>query len=344
MVVFGELIFDRILPNCHLEILFTDFITQVPSDLLPPIFPPGDDEEVGHHSDLYHKLLASTARSAALANRLAEMHRTNGSDDNDDEEDDYEPQTEEDSAVQGATSPDIVSEIASEDNVEPNDEDVEEEEDDYDDHDDDSEELEDLGLSPEAIEEALKASGRQFDDSNTDDEDDEDTTSLSVITDSEDSEAANELARFQAPSPPRIPDPPPPPSFSLIPPPATVTVRPTFNYANIDSADSSDEDNNDDDHEEASENATAVTRFLIKHFPKQLAKLRHEKSELEDKIRDLDSVISNQNVAMSEMERRIEVYKNEAETARKWSANLANLHHIKVNSNARIDCRYESIT
>ena len=344
VVVFGELIFDHEIIFFWKCFFFSDFITQVPSDLLPPIFPPGEDEEVAHHSDLYHKLLASTARSAALANRLAEMHRTNGSDDNDDEEDDYEPQTEEDSAVQGATSPDIVSEIASEDNVEPNDEDVEEEEDDYDDHDDDSEELEDLGLTPEAIEEALKASGRQFDDSNTDDEDDDDTTSLSVITDSEDSEAANELARFQAPSPPRIPDPPPPPSFSLIPPPATVTVRPTFNYANIDSADSSDEDNNDDDHEEASENATAVTRFLIKHFPKQLAKLRHEKSELEDKIRDLDSVISNQNVAMSEMERRIEVYKIEAETARKWSANLANLHHIKVNSNARIDCRYESIT
>ena len=65
------------------------------------------------------------------------------------------------------------------------------------DDDDSEEELEDLGLSPEAIEEALKASGRQFDDNNTDDEDDEDTTSLSAIDDSEDSEAANELARFQ---------------------------------------------------------------------------------------------------------------------------------------------------
>ena len=65
------------------------------------------------------------------------------------------------------------------------------------DDDDSEEELEDLGLSPEAIEEALKASGRQFDDNNTDDEDDEDTTSLSAIYDSEDSEAANELARFQ---------------------------------------------------------------------------------------------------------------------------------------------------
>ena len=40
--------------------------------------------------------------------------------------------------------------------------------------------------------------------------------------------------------------------------------------------------------------------------------------------------MNQQNVAMTEMERRIEVYKKEAETARKWSASLANLHHIKV--------------
>ena len=46
--------------------------------------------------------------------------------------------------------------------------------------------------------------------------------------------------------------------------------------------------------EEAAENATTVTRFLIKHLPKQLSQLRHDKSELEDKIRDLDTLISNQ--------------------------------------------------
>lgn len=66
-------------------------------------------------------------------------------------------------------------------------------------------------------------------------------------------------------------------------------------------------------------------------MPKQLSKLRHDKSELEEKIRDLETLISNQNVAMTEMERRIDVYKKEAETARKWSASLANLHHVKVN-------------
>ena len=77
--------------------------------------------------------------------------------------------------------------------VDPMEEELEVDEDDFDD--DISEELEDLGLTPEAIEEALRSSGRRLDD--TDDEDDEDTTSLSQIDDSEDSEAANELARFQ---------------------------------------------------------------------------------------------------------------------------------------------------
>ena len=119
----------------------------------------------------------------------------------------------------------------------------------------------------------------------------------------------------------------------MIPPPATVTVRPTFNYANLDSADNSDDEENDIDNEEASENATAVTRFLIKHLPKQLAKLRNDKAEMEEKLRDLETVISNQNLSMSEMERRIDVYKKEAETSRKWSFSLANLHQIKASSN-----------
>ena len=119
----------------------------------------------------------------------------------------------------------------------------------------------------------------------------------------------------------------------MIPPPATVTVRPTFNYANLDSADNSEDEDNDIDNEEASENATAVTRFLIKHLPKQLAKLRNDKAEMEEKLRDLETVISNQNLSMSEMERRIDVYKKEAETSRKWSFSLANLHQIKASSN-----------
>jgi len=55
--------------------------------------------------------------------------------------------------------------------------------------------------------------------------------------------------------------------------------------------------------------------------------------EMEEKLRDLETVISNQNLSMSEMERRIDVYKKEAETSRKWSFSLANLHQIKASSN-----------
>ena len=315
-----------------------DFIAQVPPDLFPPLLPKDDLDEAaameamdsssssskddGKYCDLYQNLIASSARSAALANRLAEMHRTNGeaAEAEASEDEDYEPQTEEDSIIQGATSPEIVSEIASEveDPIY-----LEEEEED--------EELEDLGLSPEAIEAAL-AKSRLNDDSET--EEDEDEASVSLY-ESEDSEAASELAIFQATPGLEIPAPPPlpPATFSLIPPPATVTVRPTYNYANIDSdGDSEDEAEDNHDSEEASENATAVTRFLIKSLPKQLSTLRQDKIELEEKIRDLETLISNQNVAMNEMERRIDVYKKEAETARKWSASLANLHHIKVNT------------
>ena len=77
------------------------------------------------------------------------------------------------------------------------------------------------------------------------------------------------------------------------------------------------------DDDEDSENATAVTRFLIKRLPKQLSKLRNDKAELEDRIQDLEATISNQSQALLEMERRVDVYKKEAETARKWTASLS---------------------
>lgn len=199
-----------------------DFFAQVPAELFPPLLQSkGDDEE--NYSDLYQKLMASTARSAALANRLAEMHRS-GSEEEEDE--DYEPKTEDDSIIQGATSPDIVSDIASEE-VLVNNNDENEEEEDYDSS--SSEELEDLGLSQDAIDEALKGH-RNFEES---DEDEDDTTSMSLVEESDqDSDAATELAQFQSTPGLQIPEPPPQPSFSLVPPPARVTVRPTYNYAN----------------------------------------------------------------------------------------------------------------
>ena len=298
-----------------------DFIAQVPPSLFPPLLPKDDYYSIeaeaaaseaegrsiqdGKYCDLYQNLIASSARSAALANRLAEMHRTNGSEAveaaESASEDDYEPQTEEDSIIQGATSPEIISEIGEvEDPI------YLEEASEASEAESEDEELEDLGLSPEAIEQALEG---RLDDSETEDEDEE--ASVSLQEESEDSEAASELAIFQATPGLSIPEAPPlpMPPFSLIPPPATVTVRPTYNYANLDSEDDSSEDEaaeaTEAAAEEASENATSVTRFLIKHLPKQLSTLRQDKIELEEKIRDLETLISNQNVAMNEMERRI---------------------------------------
>ena len=115
--------------NMSILIPTLDFMAQVPPDLFPPLLPKDDNSELEFksenefeteekYSDLYQKLMASTARSTALANRLAEMHQNRTSLEGDEvgngngEESDYDPRTEEDSIV--ANSPDIISEIASE--------------------------------------------------------------------------------------------------------------------------------------------------------------------------------------------------------------------------------------
>ena len=96
-------------------------------------------------------------------------------------------------------------------------------------------------------------------------------------------------------------------------------------FSSLDDSSSSDDDDDTagEEADEEGENATAVTRFLIKRLPKQLSKLRNDKAELEERILDLEQTISNQNQAMLEMERRVDVYKKEAETARKWNASLS---------------------
>ena len=62
----------------------------------------------------------------------------------------------------------------------------------------------------------------------------------------------------------------------------------------------------------APDSSTAVTRYLIKHLPKQLTALRNQKHELEDKIHDLEQVVSEQRTQMAEYERRAEVEKSRA--------------------------------
>ena len=60
----------------------------------------------------------------------------------------------------------------------------------------------------------------------------------------------------------------------------------------------------------APDTSTAVTRYLIKHLPKQLTQLRNQKHELEDKIHDLEQVVSEQRSQMAEYERRAELEKS----------------------------------
>ena len=60
--------------------------------------------------------------------------------------------------------------------------------------------MEDLGLSPEAIEQALAASGRNFDDSDSETDENASTSLLEESQESgveSDSDAASELAIFQ---------------------------------------------------------------------------------------------------------------------------------------------------
>jgi len=103
-----------------------------------------------------------------------------------------------------------------------------------------------------------------------------------------------------------IPPPPPQPSYSLKPPTSNITVRPTYDQVY-------DEDVDDQKEHETRESSMSVAKFLIKHLPKQLSKLRNEKSELEDKIHDLESTVSDQRGKMAEHERRVEAEKNKSQ-------------------------------
>ena len=107
----------------------------------------------------------------------------------------------------------------------------------------------------------------------------------------------------------QIPLAPPQPTYSLLPTSVGITVRPNFNQ-NID-YDSEDENNDEIEASEqaqsSSDSSTAVTRFLIKHLPKQLTQLRNEKHKLEDKIHDFEQIVSEQRMQMAEHERRVEL-------------------------------------
>ena len=73
-----------------------------------------------NYQELYQKLVASTARSAALANQLAEMHhkfKTSGGlqdGDDDDDDDEVEPKTDDESIVNNEEESEVlISEVDS---------------------------------------------------------------------------------------------------------------------------------------------------------------------------------------------------------------------------------------
>ena len=72
-----------------------------------------------NYQELYQKLVASTARSAALANQLAEMHhkfKTSGGlqDGDDDDDDEVEPKTDDESIVNNEEESEVlISEVDS---------------------------------------------------------------------------------------------------------------------------------------------------------------------------------------------------------------------------------------
>ena len=82
------------------------------------------------------------------------------------------------------------------------------------------------------------------------------------------------------------------------------------------------------------DSSTSVTRYLIKHLPKQLTQLRNQKHELEDKITDLEQVISEQRTQNAEYERRAEV---ERSRARRLEDRLREIEEKVTASEARIE-------
>ena len=295
------------------------YMAHVPTTLLPPLFDPEgyvkaafesapprmpdrerlDDnvlEEVDDNvRDLITRLRSSTARGAFLASRLSDIHRRIATGD---------------SLTEHNQWFDEASEDEEEEEEEDQDTDLDEPRDMAD------EEIADPVVEPEEEKVVEPAESRA-------------STSLSSTTLS-DMSSSGGVALTGGDG---IPTPPPMPTFSLMPPSAGITVRPTFQQSDDDDDDDvvgdDDEDAGSSDGEgehrrrrrggrprrrdsQSPESSTAMTRFLIKHLPQQLARLRNEKAEQEDKIRELESLVSQQRYSLAEQERRADKEKSRA--------------------------------
>lgn len=289
------------------------YLAQVPTALLPPFFDPEGqtkttscdaaqvpdrerlddsvlDEVDDNVRDLITRLMSSTARGAFLASRLSDIHR------------------------RIATGDSLTGHNQWFD--EASDDDEEEEED----QDTDLDEPRDL--ADEELE--VQAGDLEYQGAVSLPLESRASTSLSSTISDPSSTSPHDLGDG-------IPTPPPMPTFSLLPPSAGITVRPTFQQDYNDGEDDDDDDDGDySDNEEGEqrrrrqgggrrrrnsqspESSTAVTRFLIKHLPQQLARLRNEKAELEDKVRDLEDLVSHQRNSLAEQERRADLERAKA--------------------------------
>jgi len=313
------------------------YLAQVPTELQPTMFGSGKSinqkfqdnrptrervednvlEEVDDNvRDLITRLSSSTARGAFLANRLADIHRriaTGASltdhnewfEPGDDEETDVEPRETEYEDDMTAPSPSLVSDVE-----------VEEE----------------AGIMEER-EEYITASCSPS------------PTTTTSLLDEERSER-EEDSRSSSPDSMvlaideaiNILDPPrpratllgaaPPDSFALI-----VQPLPETTLHQIDEDEEDMAGNERMEEALAQEDSSAeVTRFLIKHLPKQLTQLREEKLTLEDRIHDLELVVSEQRMQMAEHERRAE---EAAVTTRRMEERLKKEEEEKIEKSER---------
>eukprot|EP00096_Caligus_rogercresseyi_P012754 TRINITY_DN5448_c0_g1_i1.p1 TRINITY_DN5448_c0_g1~~TRINITY_DN5448_c0_g1_i1.p1 ORF type:complete len:827 (+),score=262.95 TRINITY_DN5448_c0_g1_i1:75-2555(+) len=266
---------EDLLPTTSLVLVpGLNYMAEVPEALMPPLLSSEKDE------DLYEKMMQSTNRSAALANRLAEIHRSSDESRSPSSENEEEGPEEEEEG-----------------------EDIQEEEDIL---------LENPFGSSESLnayiqKRGVEAEGRDvlLSESTTLTSEDDDFSSISELEEEEETEDAS-LYEGQQPSASALPD--------RIPPPILA-----HSLNNLSDDDDSDGDDDGGDPEGLTENATTVTRFLIKHLPKQLSQLRMDKMKLEEKVRGLESRVSEQNGALSELHRRNDLIQMEAALKKKPS-------------------------
>jgi len=228
------------------------------------------DEVDDNVRDLINRLSSSTSRGAFLANRLSDIHRRIATGTSLTDHNDWFDDNAED------TESDLDARETTEDDELNNN--LENE----------TEDLIESSTSPDPIEDL-------------DEEERPSSTDSLVLAIDEAINILDPVSMSQLPLAPLQPN------NSFFPSPLE-----TQNVPNTRDNESDDDENTEEavgsaDVPESSDSSAEVTRFLIKHLPKQLTQLRNEKHELEDKIHDFEQIVSEQRMQMSEHERRVEI-------------------------------------